>query len=112
VLLPAGFSLAVRGEETSPTWQKIAPYFSPPQEYAGKFGSYRLPLLFDDGTTVKTADDWQRRRQEIINYWQKATGSWPALIDKPTIQYQESKRRENFMQHRVLVEIAAKQTAA
>jgi hypothetical protein len=36
-------------------WSKIAQYFSVPAEYVGKFGDYRSPLVFDDGSQVKDA---------------------------------------------------------
>ena len=44
----------------SENWKVIAKYFEPPAEFAGKFGDYRSPLLFDDGSPVKTPGDWQR----------------------------------------------------
>ena len=99
-------------QDTSAAWQKIAPYFTPPPQYAGQFGRYRSPLLFDDGTPVQTAADWQRRRREILDYWHGVMGPWPAVIEKPTIQYLEAKRRENFTQHEVSVEIARGQMTA
>jgi hypothetical protein len=87
-------------------------YFQPPQEFAGQFGSYRSPLLFDDGSPVKTAEDWPRRRQEIRAYWNRELGAWPPLIDKPRIEYLSSTTRENFTQHKVLVQIVKDQTVA
>src|SRR5437588_10704658 len=33
-------------------------------------------------------------------------GSWPALIDSPTLQYLAKERRANFTQHHVRLEIA------
>ena len=96
---------------TNDGWQRVAPYFTPPPEYAGKLGDFHSPLLFDDGTAVKTPADWQRRRTEILNDWHKIMGPWPAAILKPRIEYLESHRRENFTQHHVRVEIAPDQTA-
>ena len=97
---------ASRAEESSPAWAKIAPHFSPPAEYAGKYGKYRSPLLFDDGTRVRSAEDWQRRRKEVLDHWHGVMGAWPAVIEKPQIEYVEKKRRENFTQHKVRVETA------
>ena len=34
--------------------------------WAGKFGPYRSPLKFADGTLVKSPRDWARRRQQIL----------------------------------------------
>jgi hypothetical protein len=93
-------------------WEKIAPYFSVPEEYAGQFGPYRSPLVFDDNTPVKTPQDWQRRRQEIVTDWHRFMGAWPPLIEKPKIEFIQTIHRENFTQHKVLVEIAAGQTDA
>ncbi len=86
--------------------EKIAPFFSPPAEFAGDFGKYKSPLIFDDGTKVKTPTDWQRRRQEILKTWRGYLGDWPPLIDKPKIEYLAKEHRENFTQHQVRVEIA------
>ena len=87
--------------------------FAPPPEFADDLGTYRSLLTFQDGTSVKTAAGWQRRRKEVLAAWQSMTGSWPALIEKPRVQYSEQKRRDNFTQHRIAVEIApADQTVA
>ena len=52
-------------EKVEGKWDLIAPYFTPPEAWRGKFGDYRSPLLFNDGTKVETPADWQRRRTEI-----------------------------------------------
>src|SRR5881394_234250 len=69
--------------EDAERWKKIAPYFTPPPEYAGKLGDYRSVLLFESGTPVKTPADWQRRRREILDHWHKVMGAWPELINRP-----------------------------
>jgi len=81
-------------------------FFRPPAQYANDFGDYRSPLKFYDGRSVKTAEDWQARRQEILNGWHEIMGPWPRLIEQPRIEYLEKQRRENFTQHRVRVEMA------
>jgi len=43
-------------------WPKIEKYFQPPADYAKDFGPYRSPLKFNDGSEVKTAEDWVKRR--------------------------------------------------
>ena len=60
----------------------IAPFFQPPPEFVANFGSYRSPLLFDDGTSARTAADWPRRRKEILDTWQGLMGPWPAVLEK------------------------------
>ena len=109
--LTAGFASTARSDD-SEAWKKIAPYFTPPAEYAGKLGAFRSPLQFDDGTRVTTAADWSRRRQEILDQWHHVLGQWPPLIESPAIQYLETKQRENFTQRKVLVEIAPGQSMA
>ena len=98
--------------QQSGDWDKIAPYFSPPAEYANQFGSYRSPLKFDDGSVVKSAADWPRRRREIVSDWTGIMGQWPALIARPRIEYVDAKQRDGFTQHAVRVEIAAGQMDA
>ena len=89
--------------------KRIAPFFNPPPELTRDFGKYRSPLTFYNGTPVKTRYDWQKRRNEILKTWHGIMGNWPPMIEKPNIEYLETKRRENFTQHRVRLEIAPKQ---
>jgi len=78
--------------------KEIAPFFSPPKEWEGEFGEYRSPLLFSDGSQVASADDWPKRRAEILKQWHDLLGHWPPLITEPNVEILESKRRENFTQ--------------
>ena len=82
-------------------WTRIGPFFSPPAKFAGELGDYRSPLKFYDGRPVRTAEDWKQRRAEILSTWHRMMGAWPAVIEKPKVEYLEKKRRENFIQHRV-----------
>ncbi len=100
--------------QTSPVaagghWPTIAPLFHPPAEFAGQFGRYPSPLNFNDGTPVRSAADWPRRRQEILERWHGLLGAWPPLIERPKLERLETTRRENFTQHRIRVEVAATQ---
>ncbi len=88
---------------------QIAPLFTPLAELANDFGKYRSPLRFYNGTPVKTHQDWQKRRREILKTWHGIMGNWPPMIDNPKIEYLEKKRRENFTQHKVHLEIAPHQ---
>jgi hypothetical protein len=85
---------------------KLAPFFRPPPEFAGDLGPYRSPLVFDDGTPVRTPADWQKRRGEILKTWHGLMGEWPALIDKPKVETLSSEKRDTFTQHQVRVETA------
>ena len=86
--------------------QRLAPFFEPPAEYRNDFGQYSSLLKFKDGTEVKTAADWKKRRAEIYEYWTKVMGPWPPLIEKPEMKVLEEKERENFKQQKVSVEVA------
>jgi len=92
---------------SEPAAKQLAPYFNPPAEFAGEFGKYKSLLRFDDGRTVRTAEDWKTRRAEIRAYWEKLMGPWPALIERAKFEFITRTNRENFVQHRVRVEIAA-----
>jgi hypothetical protein len=97
-------------DDGSAAWEKIAPHFKPPAEYAGQLGAYRSPLLFDDGSPVKTPEDWQKRRRQILDHWHGVMGQWPPVIERPKIEYLETKQRDGFTQHKVRVQVAPEQT--
>jgi len=84
----------------------LAPFFTPPPQFAGDFANYKSPLRFYDGRPVKTPDDWQKRRQEIVATWHEIMGRWPSLIERPKIESLAKEHRENFAQHKVQVEVA------
>lgn len=86
--------------------KEIAPFFQPPKELANDFGSLKSVLKFNDGTPVKTAADWAKRRQEILKTWHELMGPWPALIEKPKIEYLRKEQRENFTQCHLKIEVA------
>lgn len=92
----------VRSEESESTLpEELARYAKPPSEFEGEYGDYRSPLLFSDGTRAETAEDWQRRRREILDEWTKLLGEWPPLITEPEVEILETERRENVTQHQV-----------
>jgi dienelactone hydrolase len=89
---------------------KLAPYFKPPKELATDFGNYRSPLKFDDGTDVKNADDWKKRRAEIRKYWHGLMGEWPALIEKPKVELGAKEDRDGITQYKLKIETAPGRT--
>ena len=91
-------------------WRVIEPFFQPPAESAGQLGSYRSPLLFNDGSRVKSAADWVRRRTEILREWNELMGPWPPIIEHPRVETLSEARRDNFTQRRVRVQIAPGQS--
>src|SRR5207247_2104841 len=85
-------------------WKKLEPFAQTPEEFAGKFGSYRSPLKFADGAIVKSAADWARRRDEILKTWHKRLGPWPPLVERPVIKKLEKVERAGYTEHRVQVQ--------
>jgi dienelactone hydrolase len=96
-------SLALLGAAQDASLEK---FFAPPEEYRGKFGEYRSVLKFDDGTPLKSPEDWPRRREEILKYWHGVMGAWPPLVENPKIQVGPREHVENFTRTRVEVEIS------
>ncbi|MBY0527456.1 MAG: sialidase [Gemmataceae bacterium] len=90
--------------------KKLAPYFKPPEEFKDQWGDYRSPLKFADGTAVKTPEDWQKRRQEILKNWHGLMGEWPPLLEKPKVEFLEKERCDNLTQHHLRIEVAPKKT--
>jgi Prolyl oligopeptidase family len=99
-----GFVGALAAADPLP--KPLAPYFTPPAEFAGQMGEYRSPLRFADGSEVKTAADWKRRRQEILKEWNELMGPWPDPIEKPKLQPIKSVLAANFTQHHSRIEVA------
>lgn len=92
-----------RAQESSTNWEKIAPYFVPPAEFADDFGDYETPMLFpdEDGHIATQPAQWQRRRADIRYEWMKMMGQWPALMEDQQLEIIASEEREGFVQHRV-----------
>ena len=91
---------------TQSIWRRLDKFSQPPMEWVGKFGDYRSPLQFDDGTRVMSAGDWGRRRQQILNRWHQRLGAWPALVARPTVKHLETLEKEDHTQHHVHVQIS------
>jgi hypothetical protein len=84
--------------------------FRPPPEFAGYFGSFRSPLLFDQGGQVRSAAEWPRRRAEILGTWHQLMGSWPPVLTRPGFEVLTTSHRGDLTQQRVRIEIARGQT--
>jgi dienelactone hydrolase len=87
--------------KTSKIWRAIAPYFLPPKRFEDVYGKYRSPLIFYDGDTVKTKQEWQKRRKEIRSRWMHMMGEWPPLLKKQKLQFVDSTHKDGFTQYRV-----------
>lgn len=86
--------------------ENLARHYQPPAEFAGKFGEYRSPLKFADGSLVKTPEDWAKRRKEIAALWEKRLGAWPPLVERPTVKKLETVERDGYVEHHVHVQIS------
>ncbi len=114
LLLNGSFQFLIAGEksdvarsaEVKKLWEKIAPFHTPLEKFKDDFGQYKSPLKFYDGRDVKTPDDWQRRRQEILKTWHTMMGEWPAVNEAPQVEYLKEEHRDNFTQYTVRFEIA------
>src|SRR5205823_4072882 len=85
-------------------WNKLEPFAHPPEEFAGKFGPYRSPLQFADGSIAKTPADWKRRREEILKTWHKRLGPWPALVERPVVKKLEKVECDGYTEYKVQVQ--------
>ena len=112
-LLLAAFLLAVvaavgaQPPTSDALWKKLEPFARPPEDFVGKFGTYRSPLKFADGSVVTSKADWPRRREEIQTTWHKRLGTWPPLVEKPTIKKLTKVEREGYTEYKVQVQISA-----
>ena len=95
---------------TSSIWKQIEPYFSPPDSLKEQYGKYKSPLVLDNGEKVMTAQDWEKRRQEILSQWHGMMGEWPALLENQEMKILQSSKREDFTQHTVSFEWVPGQT--
>lgn len=89
-----------------PAWETIAPLFEVPTRFVGQMGPYRSPLVFRDGTPVRTSAEWDRRRQELLKEWHDLMGPWPPVLGNTRLEMLGEQRRETFTQHRVRLEAA------
>jgi dienelactone hydrolase len=110
LLALASVALLATARADNPPPEKLAPYFKPPAAFAVDLGNYRSPLKFDDGTPVRNAADWQKRRAEILKYWHSQMGEWPPLIEKPKLELGAKVQREGITQHKIKIETAPGRT--
>ena len=88
-------------KRTTEPWDEISTFFSPPEAYVGSYRKYRSPLIFSNGDSVKTPEDWKKRREEIFDFWHQQMGEWPELLKGQELEIIDTLRRENFFQYRV-----------
>lgn len=105
-LLAALLAKTAAADDKDALWRRIEPFTQPPQEFRGNFGHYHSPLRFEDGSEVKSPDDWPRRRAEIAAMWHRRLGAWPELLERPEILDVESTERDGFVERHVRVQVA------
>ena len=84
----------------------LSAYFKPPAEFANSLGQHKSPLMLNDGTTVKTPEDWGKRREEIKTYWHGLMGAWPPIIANPKVEYLEKQEIDGIPISRIRIETA------
>ncbi|MFC4870813.1 sialidase [Negadavirga shengliensis] len=82
-------------------WQRLAPYFSPPEVFSGELGEYRSPLVFENGKRVKNKKNWEKRRIEIREKWHGLMGKWPEMDKNPAYQILETEKKDGFWQKKI-----------
>lgn len=84
-------------------WKTISPCFSPPEEYTMRYQheDYRSPLLFYNGDSVKTKQDWKKRREEIHSRWMEMMGAWPPLLKEQEFEIVDEEKVETFTRYKV-----------
>ncbi len=87
-------------------WLRLEKYFHPPAEFAGQLGPYRSPLRLADGTSVRTPEEWPRRRAEILAMWHRRLGAWPPLIERPEVKRLETVERQGYTRQHVQVQVS------
>ena len=110
-LLIVGTAAGATAEELTheQIWKRIAPAFELPAEFADD-ETYPSPLVFADGRPVRTAEDWQQRRQEILATWHKLMGPWPQVITGQKLEVLKQEQRDGFTQQKVRFKITPDRT--
>lgn len=97
--------VACGDEPLADRWAKLRPMFTPPADVDGT-EKYRSPLLFADGTPVRTPADWARRRAEIRTTWDELMGKWPPVLEQPKLEILETHKRDGYDEHHIRLEVA------
>ena len=80
------------------------PFTQVPAEFAGQLSPGKSPLVFNDGRKVTSADDWNKRRTEILADWHAIMGAWPKLLETPKIEILETTTRDGGIAQRKVLE--------
>lgn len=94
----------IAGAEEPPA--ALAPMFMPPASLRDNLGTFKTPLIFDDGRPVRTPAEWSARRGEILARWHAEMGAWPAPIASPKVEALGSTHEDNYTKRRVKLRVA------
>ncbi len=106
-----GLGAIIAGASNDARADHSPPFTQVPAEFSRLQFDLRSTLIFDDGSEVKSAEDWNKRRLEILSAWHRIMGPWPPMVDHPNIEIIETMMRGNVKQQRVRVQIASNQTS-
>lgn len=96
--------------DSRPFPDDLLPYFTVPPQWADDRGGYTSPLLQEDGQLVTTAEQWQQRRQQLLDRWHADLGSWPPPLEDPQLELLDQTERDGFHQHRVRLQWTPQET--
>lgn len=85
----------------SNAWSNLSSCFKPPEHLKDQLGDYRSPLMFYDGQTVETKEDWTKRRDEIRSRWMNMMGEWPSILEEQEFDIVDEEKIESFTRYRV-----------
>jgi dienelactone hydrolase len=85
----------------SPHWQRLRPFFAPPESSFADAVRYRSPLLKADGTRVQSSAEWNEQRSTIRDTWMELMGEWPEFVTPPEVEVLEVSHRDNVQQQKI-----------
>jgi dienelactone hydrolase len=87
--------------DATAAWDRISGFFTPPPQYANQYGDYSSLLTFYDGNPVKTPQDWEKRREEILARWHEMMGAWPPIIKQQEIKIISTIVKDGYSEHKI-----------
>ena len=91
----------IQKEDTGLTRERIDTFFTPPPKFVDNYGDYRSPLLFYNGDTVKSPEEWLIRKNEIKDTWMGLMGIWPPVIKGQKFEVFETTEKDTYTQYKV-----------
>lgn len=81
---------------------EIAEWFTVPEGLTGE--GYRSPLVFENGDTVRTAEAWAARREEIRQKWTDELGEWPDILKDGNLTFNDTVQCDGYVRYGVVFE--------